>query len=123
MFGIIRRDPETVLIPPTTTRIPGRIIRTGTEGLRLLGLLLTVRAQSVRSPCAVTQSRRSHFPDQYLIRNGVTNKSSLLNSDPFALLHTDLISSMFRGDLPQLYILTGIGLQAPIARSIFSPLK
>ena len=43
------RDPETVLVSPTTTRIPGRIIRTGTEGLRLLGLLLTVRAQSVRS--------------------------------------------------------------------------
>ena len=55
VFGIIRRDPETVLVPPTTTRIPGRIIRTGTEGLRLLGLLLTVRAQYVRSPCAVTQ--------------------------------------------------------------------
>ena len=54
MFGIIRRDPETVLVPPTTTRIPGQIIRTGTEGLRLLGLLLTVRAQYVRSPCAVT---------------------------------------------------------------------
>ena len=49
-FGIIRRDPETVLIPPTTTRIPGRIMfRTGTEGLRLLGPLLTVRTQSVRS--------------------------------------------------------------------------
>ena len=42
---MIRRDPETVLIPPTTTRIPGRRIRTGTEGLRLLALLLTVRAQ------------------------------------------------------------------------------
>ena len=37
MFGIIRRDPETVLLPPTTFRIPGRITRTGTEGLRLLG--------------------------------------------------------------------------------------
>ena len=62
-----------VLVPPTTTRIPGRIILTGTEGLRLLGLLLTVRAQSVRSLCAVTQSRRPHFPIPYLIRNGVTN--------------------------------------------------
>ena len=49
MSRIIRRDPETVLVSPTTTRIPGRIIRTGTEGLRLLGLLLTVRAQSERS--------------------------------------------------------------------------
>ena len=49
LFGIIRRDPETVPVPPTTTRIPGGIIRTGTEGLRLLGLLLTVRAQSVRT--------------------------------------------------------------------------
>ena len=76
LFGIIRRDPETVLVPPTTTRILGQIIRTGTEGLRLLGLLLTVRAQYVRSLCAVTQSRRSHFPDPYLIRNGVTNISS-----------------------------------------------
>ena len=55
LFGIILRDPETVLVPPTTTRIPGRIIRTGTEGLRLLGLLLTVRAQSERSH-AVTSS-------------------------------------------------------------------
>ena len=44
-----------VLVPPTTTRIPGRIILTGTEGLRLLGLLLTVRALSVRSH-AVTSS-------------------------------------------------------------------
>ena len=76
VFKIIRRDPETVLVHPTTTQIPGRIIRTGTEGLRLLGLLLTVRAQYVLSPCAVTQSRRSHFPDPYLIQNGVTNISS-----------------------------------------------
>ena len=44
-----------MLVPPTNTRIPGRIIRTGTEGIRLLGLLLTVRAQSVRSH-AVTSS-------------------------------------------------------------------
>ena len=49
LFGIFRRDPVTVLVPPTTTRIPGRIIRTGTEGLRLLRLLLTVRGQSVSS--------------------------------------------------------------------------
>ena len=49
VFGIIRRDPETMLVPPTTTQIQGQIIQTGTEGLRLLGLLLTVRAQSVRS--------------------------------------------------------------------------
>ena len=72
LFGIIRRDPETVLVPPTTTQIPGRIIRTGTEGLRLFRLLLTVRAQSV-TPCAVTQSRRPHFPNPYLIWNRVTN--------------------------------------------------
>ena len=44
-----------MLVPPTTTRIPGRIILTGTEGLRLLGPLLIVRAQSVRSH-AVTSS-------------------------------------------------------------------
>ena len=47
--GIIRRDPETLLVSPPTTRIQGRIIRTGTEGLRLLGLLLTVHVQSVHS--------------------------------------------------------------------------
>ena len=105
VFGIIRRDPETVLVPPTTTRIPGRIIRTGTEGLRLLGLLQTVRAQSVRSPCAVTQSRRPHFviprtwmlmPMVFLFTGEQSIKdSSLLNSDPSALLHTDLISPIF----------------------------
>ena len=55
VFGIIRRDPETVLVPPTTTRIPDRTSRAGTEWTRLLGLLLTVRAQSVRSH-AVTSS-------------------------------------------------------------------
>ena len=43
--------------------------------------ILTVRTQSVRSPCAVTQSHRPRFPIPYLIRNGVTNNSSL-NSDP-----------------------------------------
>ena len=32
MFGIIRRDPETVLVPPTTTLIQGRIIWTGPKG-------------------------------------------------------------------------------------------
>ena len=53
VFGIIPRDPEAVLIHPTTARIQGRIIRTGTEGLRLLGLLLT-------SPCAVRAQSRSH---------------------------------------------------------------
>ena len=58
MFGIIRRDSETVLVPPTTTRIPGRIIRTGTEGLRLLGLLLTATAHAVRALLR-TQSVRS----------------------------------------------------------------
>ena len=91
VFGIIRRDPETVLVPPTTTRIPGRIIRTGTEGLRLLGLLLTVRAQYVRSPCAVTQSRRPHFviprtwmlmPMVFLFSGEQSIKQSSLNSDP-----------------------------------------
>ena len=101
MFGIIRRDPETVLVP----RIPGRIIRTGTEGLRLLGLLLTVRAQYVRNPCAVKQSRRPHFviprtwmlmPMVFLFSGEQSIKdSSLLNSDPSALLHTDLISPIF----------------------------
>ena len=55
MFGIIRRDPETVLVPPTTTRIPDRTSRAGTERTRLFRLLLTVRAQSVRSH-AVTSS-------------------------------------------------------------------
>ena len=49
VFGIIRRDPETVLVPPTTTRIQGQIIQTGAKGLRFLRLLLTVRAQSERS--------------------------------------------------------------------------
>ena len=80
MFGIIRRDPETVLVPPTTTRIPGRITRTWTEGLRLLGLLLTVRTQSVRSH-AVTSSLFSKS-----VFNLESSKYvSSLNSDP--LLH------------------------------------
>ena len=57
VFGItmIRRDPETVLVPPTTTRIPDRTSRAGTEWTRLFTLLLTVRAQSVCSH-AVTSS-------------------------------------------------------------------
>ena len=66
LFGIIRRDAEMELVPPTTTRIPGQLIRTGTKGLRLLGLLLTVCAQSVRSH-AVTSSpfRDSAHMDAY----------------------------------------------------------
>ena len=81
-----------------TTRIPGRIIRTGTEGLCLLGLLLTVRAQYVRSACAVTQSRRPHFviprtwmrmPMVFLFSGEQSNRHSSLNSDP--LLHSILI--------------------------------
>ena len=93
LFGIIRRYPETVLVPPTLTRIPGHIIRTGTEGLRLpgLGLLLKVRAQYVRSLCAVTQSRRPHFviprtwmlmPMFFLFSGEQSIKDSSLNSDP-----------------------------------------
>ena len=31
MFGIIFCDPETVLVPPTITRIPGWFKRTGTD--------------------------------------------------------------------------------------------
>ena len=63
----------------------------GTEGLRLLGLLLTVRAQSVRSPCAVTQSRRAQFviprtwmliPMVFLFSGEQSIKHSSLNSDP-----------------------------------------
>ena len=105
VFGTIRRDPETVLVPPTTTRIPGRIIRTGTEGLRLLGLLLTVRAQYVRSPCAVTQSRRPHFviprtwmlmPIVFLFSGEQSIKhSSLLNSDPICCIAYVSISPIF----------------------------
>ena len=74
------RDPETVLVPLTTTRIPGRIqvIRTGTEGLRLLGLMLTVRVQSVRSH-AVTSSPLS----ESVFNPESSNKHSPLNSDPF----------------------------------------
>ena len=41
LFGTIRRDPETVLVPPTTTWIPGRILRAGAKAARLFGLLLT----------------------------------------------------------------------------------
>ena len=48
VFGIIRRDPETVLAPPTTTRIPGRILRIGTEATCLFDLLWHVHPQSRR---------------------------------------------------------------------------
>ena len=41
MFGIIRRDPETDLVPPTTTRIPDKNSRAGTERTRLFTLLMT----------------------------------------------------------------------------------
>ena len=68
MFGIIRRDPKTVLVPPTTTLIPGRIILTGTEGLRLLGLLLRTWTEGLRllgllltSPCSVS-AQSQMFP-------------------------------------------------------------
>ena len=92
MFGIIRRDPETVLVSPTTTRIPGRIIRTGTKGLHLLGLLLTVRAESVHSH-EVTSSPFCDFANfrahvclcpcfSYLAEHETINNRSSSNSDP-----------------------------------------
>ena len=55
VVGIIRRDPETVLVPPTTTLIQDQTSRAGTEKTRLFTLVLLVRAQSVRSH-AVTSS-------------------------------------------------------------------
>ena len=41
LFGIIQRDHETVLVPPTTTRIPDRTNWAGTERTRFFTLLTT----------------------------------------------------------------------------------
>ena len=47
LFGMIRRDPETVLVPPTTTLIPDQTSRARTERTWLFTLLTT-------RPCTVT---------------------------------------------------------------------
>ena len=53
---MLRPDPETVLILLTTTRIPGRFYRAGTEAARLLGPVVPwlVRATDDLGTCAVT---------------------------------------------------------------------
>ena len=79
-----------MLVPPTTTRIPGliRVLRTGTERrTQLLTLLMT-------RPCTVTtaRSRRPLFPNPFLILDSRNTRVLLLNSDhPLAVWHTDLI--------------------------------
>ena len=96
-----------MLVPPTTTRIPGRITRTGTEATRIAAddddLTVCSQSRMTLSPCAV-----SDFPlfpiHIYLVSRNT--KQFSFTSDPLAL-HTDLISHLFldRRDSPDFYSL------------------
>ena len=86
MFGNILRDPETVLLLPTTTRIQDRCSRAGTARTRLFSLLMTsLCAQSRMTPAVCAQSLMFPlFPESHLRENKAINTVPL-NSDP--LLH------------------------------------
>ena len=86
LFGIIRRDPEMVLVPTTTTGLLDRGSRARTLRTRLSGFTLLMTRQ-----CTATTVTSSPFSES-LFNSGfrVTKLVLLLNSDPLAALHTDL---------------------------------
>ena len=75
VFGIIRRDPKTVLVSLTITRIPDRILRTGTKVTCLFGSLLMTSLCSVTDdPQSVRSNNVPLFPNPYLLWIRVTNR-------------------------------------------------
>ena len=86
VIGIIRRDPETVLVPRTITRIPGWFYQAGTERTRPLGPLMTLQCTVttiMSSPLCESAHMDAYahvplFPNSYIFWNLVTQSVLLL---------------------------------------------
>ena len=90
VFGIIRRDPETLLVLPTNTRIPAGSSRAGhgPKGHASSVCWGRVRAQSRMTSQSVHSHRCSPF-SRILFKGEQTNKHSSSELWSLAALHTD----------------------------------